>query len=137
VKVFISHSFQDMGLAKRVGDALRKAGIDAWDATLVLPGANWGDDVGRALRRSSAMVVLLTPESVRSANVSYDVGYAIGELRFKGRVIPVLAAAPGDLAETRGAVPWVLNFFPMVQLADPGHPEAEIGRIAQLLARAA
>ena len=137
MKVFISHSFTDLSLARRVGDALRNSGIDAWDTSEVFPGDNWGEEVGRALREASAMVVLLTPDSVRSGNVVYDVSYAIGQLRFKNRVFSVLAAAPADLAETRSETPWILKRFPIIQLSDLEHPEAELGGIVQLLSRAA
>ena len=137
MKVFISHSFTDLSLARRVGDALRSSGIDAWDTSEVFPGDNWGEEVGRALREASAMIVLLTPDSVRSGNVVYDVSYAIGQLRFKGRVFSVLAAEPADHADTRSEPPWILKRFPIIQLSDLEHPEAELGSIVQLLSRAA
>ena len=45
------------------------------------------------------MVILLTPDSVRSPNATYELGYALGKEDYKGRVISVLAASPGELPQ--------------------------------------
>ena len=128
MKVFLSHSFQDEELARGVGDALRAAGLDVWDDSQVFPGDNWAEQLGRALQQSEAMVILLTPNSLQSANVSHDLGFALGKKEFKGRVIPVLAAPAEQLP--REQIPWVLQKFPMINLADLG-PEEASKRIAR------
>ena len=130
MKVFISHAFADNDLARRVAEALRSSGFQVWDESQVLPGDNWGEKLGEALRESEAMVILLTPDSLQAPNVTYELGYALGKKDFKGRVVPVLAAPPEQLP--RENIPWVLRKFHMINLAEEG-----LQRIAQALEEAA
>lgn len=74
MKVFISHAPTDAELARRVAGVLWAAGFQVWDETQILPGDNWGEMLAEALRESDAMVVLLTPDSVRSQNMVFEVG---------------------------------------------------------------
>src|SRR5438105_12167741 len=117
MKVFISHAAADIDLAKHVADTLRQSGFQVWDAgdtSQVLPGDNWGEELAQALKESSAMVILLTPNSVKSPNVTFELGFALGNLDYKGRVIPVLAAPPEQLPMDQ--IPWVLRRFQMIRL---------------------
>ncbi|MGH8499530.1 MAG: toll/interleukin-1 receptor domain-containing protein, partial [Methylococcales bacterium] len=95
MQVFISHASTDAQLAKRIANVLRESGLKVWDDAQILPGDNWGAKLADALQESDAMVVLLTPNSVGSPNLSYEVGYALGKLDYKGRLIPVIVAPPG------------------------------------------
>lgn len=134
MRVFISHAFGDAELAQRVGRALREAGFEVWNATTdILPGDNWGKELGAALEESDAMVVLPTPESVHAQNVSYELSYALGNEAYKGRVIPVIAAPPERLSPDE--IPWILKRFRVVQFAD--QDEEGLKQIAQALAEAA
>lgn len=134
MNVYISHAAADRILAGRVADVLKKAGFQVWDESQLLPGDNWGEKLGHALQDANAMVVLLTSHSLDSPNISYDLSYALGKKEFKGRVIPVLAAPPDQ--PPRDKVPWVLNKFPTVNLAE-GDGEEGLKRIAQVLQGAA
>lgn len=135
MKVFISHALTDAKLAKRIADVLKEAGFQVWDDTQILPGENWGRRLAEALQESEAMVVLLTPDSLRSQNVSYELGYALGKEGYKGRVIPVIAASPEQVPKE--AIPWVLYKFQMIHLSDQGRDEEGLRRIAQVLKEAA
>ena len=67
MQVFISHSHADAPLAAKVSAALQRCGLDVWDPNLhILPGDSWAAKVTRALEESQAMVVLLTPNAVKS-----------------------------------------------------------------------
>ena len=81
------------------------------------------------------MVVLLTPNSLHSPNLSYEVGYALGQADYKGRVIPVIAAPPEQLSKED--IPWVLYKFPMIYLRDQEKDEEGLRKIAQALQEAA
>jgi TIR domain len=131
MKVFISHASLDAKLAKRVAHVLRAAGFQVWDETQILPGDNWGTQLSAALQESKAMVVLLTPNSLHSPNLSYEVGYALGEEGYKGRVIPVLAGSPEQLPKED--IPWVLYKFSMIHLHNQDQDEAGLKSIAQAL----
>jgi TIR domain len=80
MKVFISHAHTDEPLVKKVAVGLKEAGLEVWDDTReIMPGDNWADKVAQALRESETMVVLLTPDALRSSWVRRDVEYALGE----------------------------------------------------------
>ena len=87
MKVFISHAFTEAKLAKRVADSLKEDGFQVWDTGEILPGENWGNNLTQALQESEAMIVLLTPESLKSTNVIYEISYAIGQEKYQGREI--------------------------------------------------
>lgn len=135
MKVFISHAYADQALAHKVSKALKKSGLDVWDGTEILPGENWAEKVGKALQESQAMVVLLTPASLRSDNVKYEIGYALGEKDYSRRIIPVLATSPDKLRKEE--IPWILNKFQMVRLGKPHKDEEGFEKIAQLIKEAA
>lgn len=135
MKVFISHAATDTKLANRVARALRTAGLQVWDESLILPGDNWGEKVAEALQESNAMVVLLTPNSLHSPNLTYELGYALGKEDFKNRVVSVIAASPEQLP--KGDIPWVLTKFRMVQLPDSETDEEGLKELAQVLQEAA
>jgi len=109
--------------------------LQVWDETQILPGDNWGAKLAEALQESEAMVVLLTPNSLHSPNLSYEVGYALGQADYKGRVIPVIAAPPEQLSKED--IPWVLYKFPMIHLRDQERDEEGLRKIAQALKEAA
>ena len=131
MRVFISHASTDAKLAKRVAHVLREAGFKVWDDTQILPGDNWGTQLAEALQESEAMVVLLTPNSLHSPNLSHEVGYALGKEGYKGRVIPVLAASPEQLPKED--IPWILHKFHIIQLQDQEKDEEGLRSIAQAL----
>ena len=134
MKVFISHAATDAKLAERVAHVLREAGFQVWDETQILPGDNWGTQLAEALQESEAMVVLLTPNSLNSPNLNHEVGYALGNEGYKGRVIPVLAASPEQLPKED--VPWILHKFHIIQLQDQEQDEEGLRSIAQALQEA-
>ena len=135
MKVFISHSAADAHLAERVADTLRKSGFQVWDTSQVLPGDNWGETLRQALEEASAMVILLTPNSAKSPNIMLELGFALGNMGYKGRVIPVLAAPSEQLPMDQ--IPWVLRHFQMIRLPDEERDGKAIQQIADALLAAA
>src|SRR3712207_2570525 len=106
MKVFISYSYKDAALAKKVAAFLDKAGLNAWyDKREIMPGENWAEKVAQGLRDSDAMVVLLTPHALESASVRWDINYALSEKAFNNRLIPVLVGDSEDFSSYN--VPWI------------------------------
>ncbi len=132
-KVFISHASADADLARRVADVLKASGFQAWEDSQVLPGDNWGEKLAESLRESDAMVVLLTPHSLHSPNINYEVGYALGNEDYKGRLIPVVAGPPEQFPVED--IPWILSKFNMIRL--PDDDEEGLKKIAQALRESA
>jgi hypothetical protein len=140
VKVFISHTHSDQGLAHKVAAILEQAGLEVWDATReILPGDNWAQEVSNALQESQAMVVLLTPDSVRSEwarwEMRWDIEYALTRKRFRRRLIPVVAGDPSVL--DTDDVPWILRRQKMINLTEHENEEDGIREVARTLLQAA
>jgi hypothetical protein len=132
MKVFISHAHTDEPLVKKVAAVLEDIGLEVWDDTReIMPGDNWADKVAQALQESEAMVVLLTPDALRSSWVRRDIEYALGEQGYRKRVIPVLVGDPKDFPQEE--VPWILRHLPMIKLAEHAQEEEGMRQIAQAL----
>jgi hypothetical protein len=133
MKVFISHSHSqtDEPLVRKVTTALQQAGLEVWDERMeVFLGDNWAEKIAQALRESDAMVVLFTPSALDSKLINHDITYALGEYRFRNRLITVLAGPPEKLSEDE--IPWVLRRLKIIKLGENGK-EDHIKQIAQAL----
>lgn len=132
MKVFISHSHKDEWLAKRIAEVLKKAGLDVWDGHReILPGDNWAAKVAQALDESNAMVALLTTDGIKSRSVLQDISYALGEERYKQRLIPVIV---GSSEKKSGEnFPWILKHLKPIKLAKFENSEEDLKQIAQAL----
>jgi hypothetical protein len=104
-RVFISAAASDSAWARKLAERLRAADVDVWDpSTDALPGANYSAEVGKALDRAAALVVLISPAAVKSEWVRREIQHALGTERFRSRLIPVLVEpTPED------DVPWILR----------------------------
>lgn len=100
--VFLSYARADTAQAHDLATRLRKAKIDVWLDDEVAPGANWALEVGRALEEADAIVMLVSPDSVKSPWVQRELEYALTEPRFKDRLLPVVVRPTKDM-------PWVLS----------------------------
>lgn len=133
MRVFISHDFKDSKSAQKIANFLRNDGFEVWDDSQILPGENWAEAIGKALEESEAMVVLLTPNSVNSSYISYEVGYALGRKEYKGRLIPVIAANPEQLESID--IPWVFSLqqFQIIRISNLEKDEESLKQISQAL----
>lgn len=136
MKVFISHAYTDTPLVKKVVAGLERAGLEVWDATReILPGDNWADKVARALKESEAMVVLLTPDALRSSWIHWEIQYALGKQSYRNHLIPVLVGDPQELPKED--VPWILRRLHMIDMDEYSEEEEGINQIAQVILNAA
>lgn len=87
-KVFFSYTREDSQFARQLATDLRDAGVDIWmDQLDIRAGSRWDIEVEKALLASQSLLVILTPDSINSHNVSDEISYALDEGK---RVIPVL-----------------------------------------------
>jgi TIR domain len=109
VKVFISYSGSDEKWADRLRSALAKYEVDVWDpASQIAPGDNWGLKYGKALENSDAVVVLISPASVKSDWVRHEIQYALSSAQFRDRLIPVLVRPTDE-------IPWILRKLKVIR----------------------
>jgi hypothetical protein len=105
VQVFFSYVPKDEEFARALSNQLVKRGLRVWVVEdQVLPGDNIWGRIGEALETSKAMVVLLSPDSVRSENLRREIEFALGNPNYEGRVFPVLVRPTKD-------IPWILRKF--------------------------
>lgn len=132
MKVFISHSHETEALAKKVGEALERVGLEAWNHEQeILPGDNWAQKIAQALEESQAMVVLLSPDSLDSTMVRREIEYALSTKHFNKRLIPVLVGSEDDLPLEK--LPWILSRLNVIKMPALGKQEEGINRITQAL----
>lgn len=85
---FISYSRKDKVFTEKLALDLKRRGIDIWlDIHQIKPGESWSHQIGKALDQAQAMVLILSPDSLASANVDDEWNYY---LDVKKMVLPVL-----------------------------------------------
>jgi len=78
-KVFISHSSLDNGWAREFANSLEQRGLEVWfDSSTARLGQSWRKELEKGLRESSVIVLLVTPDTIRSPNLFLEIGAAIG-----------------------------------------------------------
>ena len=107
-QIFISYSHADEAFARELRKLLDRADIrtsGAFDDE-VTPGENWAEQLGKSLKASDAMIILLSPETMKSPYTSREVEYALTQERFAEKLIPVIVRPTPP-----GQIPWILEKF--------------------------
>ncbi len=136
MKVFLSHLSTDKDLVQKISNELKKWGMDLWDDTYeIYPGDNWAQVTSEALEESQAMIVLLTPESLDSKWIRWAIEFALRNVAYKQRLIPVLVGDPKRFEQEK--IPWIFKHLKVVNLPDNGNNDENIRQIAQAIKQAA
>jgi predicted nucleotide-binding protein len=96
-RVFVSYSVSDESWVREFTNSLRRQGfevvLDYHDLEL---GSSLANALEEGLRKSSVIVLLVTPDSVRKPNFFFEMGAAIGMGK---RLVPVISSEvdPSDL----------------------------------------
>ena len=103
MKVFLSYAHDDIKAARDIAKGLVSEGLEVWfDEQQIAAGDNIAKHVGKALDEADAMVVLVSPESMKSRSVREEIDFALTTPRFEGTLIPVVLK-PSD------QMPWILD----------------------------
>ncbi len=87
-QVFISYSRKDIKYARRLAGDLEKAGFDVWwDISDLKGGDDWLRLIPAAIAASQHFVVLLSPDSIKSAWVSKEYTYALAN---RMKIVPAM-----------------------------------------------
>ena len=134
MKVFISHSYQDSGLARLLAQGLSEHGFKPWLAeNEIYPGDNWAEIQAAALKESQAMIGLVTPLSGAAPQVRQDLGYALTNKAYRGRVIPLIVGDRENVPPN--AFPWILDKYRVVQIPSESSMDSAVSQIADELNR--
>jgi len=108
-RIFLSYVMKDKELARELAAKISKQEFEVWSSDqAVLLGDNISLETARALEQSRAMVVLLSPDAVKSKQVLSEVDFALGSQNYRGRVIPVMLRPTED-------IPWILRKFQIIR----------------------
>ncbi|QQS44946.1 MAG: toll/interleukin-1 receptor domain-containing protein [Acidobacteriota bacterium] len=92
--VFISHSTVDLWIASQMAKEIRNAGATPWLDELELGGGDpIRDRILRGIDACREAVVLITPQSIQSEWVSFEIGAVSMQRK---RVTPILQYVPHD-----------------------------------------
>ena len=107
-QVFISYASRDAIFADLAKMKLHATSIQVWlDQGALRAGAEWRKAIDEGISSSHVVLVVITPQSCKSAYVTYEWAFALG----KGiKVIPVLLEGNADDLHPRLAVLQYLDF---------------------------
>ena len=130
LKVFISYSRRDMGVADRLVSRLEKQGVEVLIDRRDLPyGEEWQKELTDFIRMSDTVVWLVSPDSIASKWVNWELG-EVG--RLSKRMVPVRVREidPDSLPEAlgkihllpaEGAFAFDRHFTPLVETINTDH----------------
>jgi TIR domain len=105
MQIYVSYVRQDEAFARNLAQQLRARRFSVWNSGAeILPGDNVWLQTAAALKKSKAMIVLISPDSMRSEWVRREIEYALGDSNYQGRVFPV------QVRPTKN-VPWIFEKF--------------------------
>jgi len=93
-QVFISYKKQERALAEQFRSRIEEAGFQVWMDTQLHAGTEWRDRIDEEIRKSIAVVVIMTARAKKSEYVTYEWSFAYGA---GVRVIPVVYIDPKKL----------------------------------------
>ena len=90
-KTFISYSNTDREFVERLVVDLDAAGVDVFYDQRVKPGESWAESLSLAIESAQFLLVVLSPNSVKSKWVEQEVRIALArEAEGKAHVVPLL-----------------------------------------------
>jgi TolB-like protein len=121
--IFISYSRKDSEQASKLAERLRSSGSDVWMDTASLAAAEtWSAEIVDAIKACSTFIVLLSPHSVVSINVTKECALASEK---KKRIVPIVV----EKCELNSAMEYALAGLQKVSL----HNEEALSRSLQKL----
>ncbi|MEA2239755.1 MAG: hypothetical protein QOC81_4479 [Thermoanaerobaculia bacterium] len=113
MRLFLSYDSRDSQFAEKLLPRLLEQKLEVWDpARELYPGSNWLLEAGRAFERADAVIFLISEHSVDTPALRHEVQYAVSNLRFKDRVVPVI------LSRGMKNIPWILEKMSVIDATD-------------------
>lgn len=120
--VFISYSRKDQSTARRLADDLRHHGYDVWMDDRIEYGGQWLKVIFEAIRESSAVIVLMSPEAEKSDWVEKEYLYA---KQLQKLVLPLML--------DEYIIPYFLNLQVSAITAEEGLPNKLYHQLEEVL----
>lgn len=122
-RCFISYSRRNTNFAERLARDLNDAGVEVWiDFRQIHAGERWKDEIRRGVERSEVIVIVLSPDSVVSEWVQFEINYG----REKNKVLlPIMAVDCYAELRASESLAWLLDvhFIMFEARYEQGFPE--------------
>ncbi|MCX7109036.1 MAG: toll/interleukin-1 receptor domain-containing protein [Proteobacteria bacterium] len=122
--MFISSSHKDRAWVSEFVAALQKEGLHPWSDEEISPGDKWAESIEKALRDSSTLIMVLSPDFLLSDWIFFELGAAIAG---KKRIIPVITK---ELAWSQ--IPLMLRRY---QFLNESSPSIAGKRVAEVVGK--
>lgn len=104
-RIFLSYSHRDKKWVDEFVQKLQAVGVNVWfDQKEIRAGDTLREILEEGLRQSHSIIMILSPESISSSNLSFELGAALG---MGIRIIPIVdkdippSAIPGPIRHIR------------------------------------
>lgn len=120
-KIFLSYSHQDHICARGIARFLLRQGYDVWiDVDKLVTGQEWASDINEALKSANAVIVLISKNSARRAEVLREASEALirNEYDNEFRVIFVVIGSVHPtwfVCEKKAIVERIINYLQKIQ----------------------
>lgn len=129
IRVFLSHATQDREMARELSQRLRSwTGVSVHTPEDISVGQAWSRRILDRIKKSDLMMVLLTPDSVRSPWILQEMGAAWG-------LDKKIAVVSTD-AELASGLPFSLDKIQILKIEDLSDPEIVSSLVQELSGRA-
>ncbi|MBW7880651.1 MAG: TIR domain-containing protein [Anaerolineae bacterium] len=122
-RCFISYSRRNTNFAERLARDLNDAGVEVWiDFRQIHAGERWKDEIRRGVERSEVIVIVLSPDSVVSEWVQFEINYG----REKNKVLlPIMVVDCYAELRANESLAWLLDvhFIKFEGRYEQGFPE--------------
>ena len=135
VTAFVSYSRTDSEFALRLAQDLKAADASIWlDQLDIPPGKPWDDAIEEALNNTTYILVILSPEAVRSKNVKDEIDFALRASKTIGslhrvcqcpRLVPGTQLRPYLVPVPKAASPKSQSADHPAAACQPSHPHKE------------
>jgi hypothetical protein len=102
--VFIAYSHQDRKFVENLADQLKKGGITVWYDPDLRPGREFTEQLEHALSNAYAMIVVLTPASIRSHFVRKEIHFAEAH---KCVIVPLVRKSIHSVPLMLAGIQWI------------------------------
>lgn len=103
-QVFISYKREQSELVQPVESKLQEAGFDVWIDRKIHVGTEWREKIDEEIRKSIALIVIMTEEAKASEYITYEWAFAYGA---GVRVIPLIYIEPDKLHPRLVTLQWL------------------------------
>jgi len=108
-QVFISHSYNDIGYARKIAGKLAEVNVTAFTGSELPEGTDWINSIEESLDKSTHVVVLVSEDWEKSKWAEFELGAAYGMGK---TIIPIF------LTKHHGNIPKILRDFDSIDASE-------------------